>query len=117
MDSPKPDLGRFIVYRPRRGPGAFKTPTLREVEHTAPYMHDGRFRTLEEVVEHYDKGGIPNPYLDRRIKPLHLTAAGQEGPRRLPQVPQRRRVAGDQAAGGISLRFKPHAETGMLDGR
>ncbi len=36
-------------------------------------MHDGRYRTLEEVVEHYDRGGIPNPQLDRRIKPLHFT--------------------------------------------
>ena len=37
-------------------------------------MHDGSLKTLEEVVEHYDKGGIKNPQLDQRIKPLHLTA-------------------------------------------
>ena len=37
-------------------------------------MHDGSFATLEEVVEHYDKGGIPNPYIDQRMKPLNLTA-------------------------------------------
>ncbi|HEV3025765.1 MAG TPA: cytochrome-c peroxidase, partial [Pirellulales bacterium] len=43
-------------------------------EHTGPYMHDGSLKTLEEVVEHYNKGGIKNPYLDRRIKPLNLTA-------------------------------------------
>ena len=73
MDRPKPDLGRFVVSLRDEDRGAFKTPTLREVEHTVPYMHDGRFRTLEEVVEHYDKGGIPNPQLDRRIKPLSLT--------------------------------------------
>ncbi len=73
MDKPRPDLGRFVVSLRDEDKGAFKTPTLREVEHTAPYMHDGRYRILEEVVEHYDKGGIPNPQLDRRIKPLHLT--------------------------------------------
>ena len=74
MDRPNPDLGRFVVSLRDEDKGAFKTPTLREVEHTAPYMHDGRFRTLEEVIEHYDKGGIPNPQLDRRLKPLHLSA-------------------------------------------
>lgn len=73
MDRPKPDLGRFVVSLRDEDRGAFKTPTLREIEHTAPYMHDGRYRTLEEVVEHYDRGGVPNPTLDRRIKPLSLT--------------------------------------------
>ncbi len=53
---------------------AFKTPTLREVAHTAPYMHDGSLTTLERVMEHYDKGGTPNPSLDRDMKPLKLTA-------------------------------------------
>jgi cytochrome c peroxidase len=74
MDRPKIDLGRYIVTEREEDKGAFKTPTLREIAFTAPYMHDGRFRTLEEVVEHYDKGGIKNPYLDSRLKPLHLTA-------------------------------------------
>jgi cytochrome c peroxidase len=74
MDKPNPDLGRFIVTRREQDRGAFKTPTLREIEHTGPYMHDGRFRTLEQVVDHYDKGGIRNPYIDQRIKPLNLTA-------------------------------------------
>ena len=74
MDRSKVDPGRFVVTERDEDKGAFKTPTLREVSQTAPYMHDGRFRTLEDVVEHYDKGGIKNPYLDSRIKPLHLTA-------------------------------------------
>jgi cytochrome c peroxidase len=73
MDRANPDLGRFRVSGREDDKGAFKTPTLREIEHTAPYMHDGRFRTLEEVVEHYDKGGIKNSHLDSRLKPLHLT--------------------------------------------
>jgi cytochrome c peroxidase len=53
--------------------GAFKTPTLREISRTAPYMHDGRFKTLAEVVEFYNGGGIKNPYLDNTIIPLELT--------------------------------------------
>jgi cytochrome c peroxidase len=73
MDRPNPDLGRFVVTGREEDKGAFKTPTLRDVEFTAPYMHDGRFRTLEEVIDHYDKGAIKNARLDDRIKPLHLT--------------------------------------------
>ena len=58
---------------PGAGQGAFKVPTLREVARTAPYMHDGSLATLEEVVDFYDRGGNPNPYLDEDIRPLHLT--------------------------------------------
>jgi cytochrome c peroxidase len=73
MDKVSPDLGRFMVTKREEEKGAFKTPTLREVAHTGPYMHDGSFKTLEEVVEHYNKGGIKNPWLDPRMKPLNLT--------------------------------------------
>ncbi|MEO1980700.1 MAG: cytochrome c peroxidase, partial [Fuerstiella sp.] len=73
MDKPSPDLGRYVVSKREEDKGAFKTPTLREIEHTGPYMHDGRLKTLEEVIEHYDKGGIANPYLDERLKPLKLS--------------------------------------------
>ncbi|MFP6768780.1 MAG: cytochrome c peroxidase [Planctomycetaceae bacterium] len=73
MDKPEPDLGRFVVTGKKSDRGSFKTPTLREIEHTGPYMHDGRFKTLEAVVEHYDRGGVKNPNLDRRIKPLKLS--------------------------------------------
>jgi cytochrome c peroxidase len=55
--------------------GAFKTPTLRNIALTAPYMHDGSIRTLEEVIEYYDRGGNPNPRLSSAIRPLHLSAA------------------------------------------
>jgi cytochrome c peroxidase len=55
--------------------GAFKTPTVRDAARTGPYMHDGSLKTLEEVVEHYDKGGNPNPYLDKDLRQkLNLTA-------------------------------------------
>ena len=72
-DKPDPDVGRFAVTKDPRDWGLFKTPTLREIEHSGPYMHDGSLATLEEVVEFYDKGGKPNRNLDPNLKPLHLT--------------------------------------------
>ena len=45
-------------------PGAFKTPTLRDIANKAPYMHNGSVQTLEEVVDHYDQGGVQNPNLE-----------------------------------------------------
>jgi cytochrome c peroxidase len=60
---------------PGAGQGNFKTPTLREVARTAPYMHDGSLATLEDVIDFYDRGGRPNPYLDPEIRPLRLTLA------------------------------------------
>lgn len=74
MDKPEPDVGRFAVSKDPRDTGAFKTPTVRNVALTAPYMHDGSVATLEEVVEWYDKGGHPNPHLSEKIRPLTLSA-------------------------------------------
>lgn len=68
------DLGRFMETKNPEDIGAFKTPTLREISRTAPYMHDGRFATLEDVVNFYNQGGIKNPHLDNTIIPLELTA-------------------------------------------
>ena len=72
------DLGRWAIdpigAKSDASLGAFKTPTVRDVEHNAPYMHDGSLATLEEVVDHYDKGGNPNPALDPDMKKLGLTA-------------------------------------------
>jgi cytochrome c peroxidase len=73
MDKEKPDLGRFVVSGREEDKGAFKTPSLREIEHTGPYMHDGSLKTLDDVVEHYNKGGIKNPHLSARMKPLNLS--------------------------------------------
>ncbi len=67
------DLGRYMVTKNPEDIGAFKTPTLREIARTAPYMHDGRFGTLEEVVHFYDQGGIKNPHLDNTVIRLELT--------------------------------------------
>lgn len=74
QDKADPHPGRFAVTKNPADFGAFKTPTLREIEHTFPYMHDGSLKTLEEVVDFYDKGGIPNKNLDERMKKLNLTA-------------------------------------------
>jgi cytochrome c peroxidase len=69
------DEGRFRVTRLAADRGAFKTPTLREIRRTAPYMHDGSVPTLAAVIQFYDGGGISNPELDREIRPLHLSRA------------------------------------------
>jgi cytochrome c peroxidase len=66
-------LGRFLVTGRPEDVGAFKTPTLRDVELTAPYMHDGTEKTLLDVVKFYNRGGEQNPALDSRVRPLHLT--------------------------------------------
>jgi cytochrome c peroxidase len=73
MDVEKPDLGRYEVTQDDKDRGAFKTPTIRNVEFSAPYMHDGSMKTLEEVVEHYVKGGTPNPHLSDKIIKLKLS--------------------------------------------
>lgn len=73
MDKPNPDLGRYNVTKKDTDKGAFKTPGLRDVARTAPYMHDGSLKTLEEVVEHYDKGGIKNQWLHQDVRPLKLS--------------------------------------------
>ena len=78
MDRPKPDLGRYTITKRPEDRGAFKTPTLRNVALTAPYMHDGSLPTLRAVIDFYDRGGIPNPNLSSDMKPLHLTAREKE---------------------------------------
>ena len=73
MDTEKPDLGRFDQTKEDKDRGAFKTPTIRNVALTAPYMHDGSQKTLEEVVEWYAKGGHANDHLSDKVKKLELT--------------------------------------------
>jgi cytochrome c peroxidase len=73
MDAEKPDLGRYEITKEEKDKGAFKTPTVRNVALSAPYMHDGSQATLEEVVEWYAKGGHPNPWLSEKVKKLELT--------------------------------------------
>lgn len=70
----KEDLGRYYVTKAEKDKGAFKTPTLRSIADTAPYMHDGAFKTLEEVVDFLNNGGGSNPNMSPLVKPLNLTA-------------------------------------------
>ena len=67
------ELGRFLVTQRKEDIGAFKTPFLRDVLLTGPYMHDGSLETLWDVVEFFNKGGERNPFLDAEMKPLGLT--------------------------------------------
>jgi len=67
------DEGRARVTGASQDRGAFKAPTLREIDRTAPYMHDGSLETLRQVVDYYDAGGRPNPGLDDRIRRLNLS--------------------------------------------
>ena len=68
------DLGRYEVTQKPEDRWKYKTPSLRNVSLTAPYMHNGTFATLQQVVEFYNRGGIANENLDPFIKPLNLTA-------------------------------------------
>lgn len=68
------DLGRFAHTGVESDRGAFRTPSLRNVARTAPYMHDGSLKTLTEVIDFYVGGGNSNPHLDKEIKPIKLSA-------------------------------------------
>lgn len=94
------DPGRYGVRKVKILKGAFKTPTLRDVELTAPYMHNGMYKTLEEVIDHYNRGGDTKDNLDPNMLPLHLTAGekaslvafmkaltGEPAPVTLPRLP------------------------------
>jgi cytochrome c peroxidase len=67
------ELGRYLVTRQTADIAAFKTPTLRDIELTRPYMHNGAFKTLLDVVKFYNQGGEQNPYLDKKMQPLGLS--------------------------------------------
>jgi len=73
MAGAEPDLGRYVVTENDADRGAFKTPPLRDISKTAPYMHDGSLATLEEVVQLYNQGGEPNEWLSDKIVELHLS--------------------------------------------
>ena len=72
------DEGRYEITRIEGDRRAFKTPTLREVARTAPYMHDGSIASLREVVDYYDRGGNADPHRDPEIRPLRLAAPEKE---------------------------------------
>ncbi len=72
------DEGRARKTHRSQDRGAFKTPTLREIDRTAPYMHDGSFGTLAQVVDYYSGGGVKTPEIDGRIRPLHLSVSEKQ---------------------------------------
>lgn len=72
------DLGRYEVSENPDDRWKYKTPGLRNVALTAPYMHDGSLATLRDVVDYYDQGGVPNELLDPRIRPLGLSQSEKQ---------------------------------------
>jgi cytochrome c peroxidase len=68
------DLGLYYTTKREEDKGKFRTPSLRELKYTAPYLHNGVFFTLEEVIEFYDKAGGDEPNKSPLLKPLRLTA-------------------------------------------
>ncbi len=73
LGSDTSELGRFVVTKIESDIGGFRTSQVRNVGVTGPYMHDGSLTTLWDVMDHYNKGGEPNPYLDGGIEPLALS--------------------------------------------
>lgn len=78
LDSIITDEGRAAISQDENDLGKFKTPSLRNVAITAPYMHDGRLSSLDDVVDFYNSGGLAHPNKDNRIKQLNLTAKEKE---------------------------------------
>ena len=77
-EPPPSDLGKYEITEVPSDRWKFRTPTLRNVELTAPYMHDGSFQTLGDVVGFYNQGGFNNPLLDSLMKPLSLSETEEE---------------------------------------
>lgn len=104
-----PDLGRYELTKEREDKGRFRTPSLRNIARTAPYMHDGQMATLQDVVAYYARGGEPNPFLDEKVQPLELSEGERadlvaflesltgEIPYRVSQGPAPDRPAGERA--------------------
>lgn len=111
----KGDGGRMIVSRLESDRGKFSTPSLRNVELTAPYMHDGRFSTLEEVVEHYNTGITNSPTLDPNLGKhptggLHLSASDKQA-----LVAFLKTLTDDQYRGKSSGRFARQPSVASAD--
>jgi len=73
IDSLNQDLGRYLVTKKEDDKGKFRTPTLRDISRSSPYMHNGSVKGLTALVEFYNEGGITNNFQSSVIKPLHLT--------------------------------------------
>jgi len=77
-DSGMSDLGRYLVTHKPADIGAFRTPDLRNLLVTQPYFHDGSDATLWDVVAHFNRGGVRNPYLDSVVVPLDLSKPDED---------------------------------------
>jgi cytochrome c peroxidase len=73
FDRPNPDPGRQAITQNPEDFGAIRTPSLKQLTLTGPYMHDGSQKSLEDIIEYYDRGGNPNPNLSLEMNPLNLT--------------------------------------------
>jgi cytochrome c peroxidase len=76
-EKPQNDVGRFEITEDPKDSWKYKTPSLRNLNVSAPYMHDGSLTTLEDVVTFYNKGGDDNPEKDPLLKPLNLSSQEQ----------------------------------------
>ena len=85
MNKESPDLGRYSQTKNETDMGRFKTPTLRNIAQTPPYLHDGSAKTLMDVIDVYDRGGEPNAHLDPLVLPLRLQREGKGGSGGLPR--------------------------------
>jgi cytochrome c peroxidase len=72
IDSLNQDLGRYLVTNKEDDRGKFRTPTLRDISRSSPYMHNGSLKGLDALIDFYNEGGIPNQYQSPIIKPLNL---------------------------------------------
>lgn len=72
-ESVRDDMGLYYVTKRAQDAGKFRTPSLRELSHTAPYMHNGIFKTLGEVIDFYNRGGGDHPNKSPLLKPLNLS--------------------------------------------
>ena len=72
-ERPPNDLGLYEITGRPEDRWKYRTPSLRNIDLTAPYMHDGSLLTLEDVVRFYNEGGVENPLLDPLVRPLALT--------------------------------------------
>jgi cytochrome c peroxidase len=79
MDAPHPDPGRGFVTKKKSDFGKFKTPTLRDLAHRGPYMHDGSIKTLADVLDFYSRGGLPNPNVDERLLKFYMDERTKRG--------------------------------------
>ena len=93
LDETLTDLGRFSVTGLEKDKGKFKTPSLRNLSFTAPFMHDGRFKTIEEVLDHYGEHVVqtspnidPNMNKARSVGQIKFTSRREAHYARLPKI-------------------------------